>query len=149
MDPLIFNIKESELILSDSCETELRYLASLDPASQEISVSSGGTMLDYLFEIYVRGTKDKFDIPSDRIGRMLSTVMVDVENKIPLKINLNVSAGVLRELVSCCYSKINPRSIVLKFDEDEWIDSWDNLCKFRVSTSQDKNLFFVNYKFEI
>jgi len=83
MDPLIFNIKESELILSDSCETELRYLASLDPASQEISVSSGGTMLDYLFEIYVRGTKDKFDIPSDRIGRMLSTVMVDVENKIP------------------------------------------------------------------
>lgn len=149
MDPLIFNIKESDLILSSSCDIELRYLTSVDPVSQEISVTSGGTLFDYKFEIFVRGIKDKFDIPSDRVGRMHSTVKIDVENNIPLKINLNVSAGVMKELTHCHYSNTYPRNITLQFDEDEWNDSWDNLCRFRSVTSQEKNLFFVGYKFEI
>lgn len=149
MDPLIFDIKYSELIMSSVCESELKYLASVNPISQKISVSSGGEILDYAFEIYVRGGKDKFEMPLDRVGRMLSTVKIDVENKIPMRINLNVSEKIIKELINCHYSSVRPKKIIFSFNEDEWNDSWDNLCKFRIATNQEKNLFFVEYKFEI
>ena len=78
-----------------------------------------------------------------------SFLLIDVENNLPLKIQLNVSAGVMKELTRCRYSNTNPRNITLQFDDDEWNDSWDNLCKFRTTACNERNLFFVDYKFEI
>jgi len=149
MEPIIFDIEDSELIFSSSCDVELKYLASVNSSSEEISLTSGGKLFDYKFEIYIRGSKSSFDMPEGRVGRMLSAVKRDIENKIPLKINLNVSMGVIEKLFECYKSKLIPRNLTLFFHDDDWFESWDNLCKFKLQASEDKNLFFVDYKIEI
>jgi hypothetical protein len=149
MDPLILNVKESELILSNSCEVEFLYLSSVDLTSQEISVSSGGSLSDYMVEIYVRGPKDKFDMPSGKVGRFLSITDADLSNNMPLKAYLNVTNGVLDKLIDCSKSRVHPRNIALTFHEDDFISSWDNMCKWKVDVEKKNNLFVSGYKFEI
>lgn len=162
MELLIFEIKKSQLNLTSNYGEELVYSAKASLDSHKLFLSTGGSILDYEFEIYVRGQSNNFEFPEEAIGRILSTIKVSDGDKRLLKIQLNTSKVTFDNLQANFKSKILPKRVCLSFDEekselnyvsdqdsDEFNYFWDNLCKYWTETTVKNNLFLVDYKFEI